>query len=230
MSDAGWVIVLPVKPLAQAKSRLTELTITGREELALAMARDTVAAALGSAAVRGVVVVTDDARVCSALTADHRDAVLVAADEPKAGLNPALLHGIAVATRWRPDLGIAVLTADLPALRSSELDAVLANVTATEVIVVGDADGTGTTLLASFEPALLTPHFGVDSFARHRAGGARSIDTPAVPGLRRDVDHLADLATVGKLGVGPNTAAFIDLPADVRRGPASTWTPALDQD
>ncbi len=56
-----WSIVIPVKVLAQAKSRLAALAGPRRAELALAMAADTVEAALACAAVAAVVVVTDDA-------------------------------------------------------------------------------------------------------------------------------------------------------------------------
>ena len=41
----AWSLVIPVKLLAQAKSRLTGLPGERRRELALAMAADTVAAA-----------------------------------------------------------------------------------------------------------------------------------------------------------------------------------------
>ena len=57
------------------------------------------------------------------MAADRRR---VLPDEPDAGLNPALAHGAAVATRRLPRDGVALLSADLPALRPAELDAALA--------------------------------------------------------------------------------------------------------
>ncbi|MYX42965.1 2-phospho-L-lactate guanylyltransferase, partial [Streptomyces sp. SID89] len=50
-----WTLVIPLKPLARAKSRLADTAGDGvRPGLALAFAQDTVAAALASAAVAGV--------------------------------------------------------------------------------------------------------------------------------------------------------------------------------
>ncbi|MGW4275381.1 2-phospho-L-lactate guanylyltransferase, partial [Streptomyces seoulensis] len=57
-----WTLVIPLKPLARAKSRLADTAGDGvRPTLALAFAQDTVAAALACAAVADVAVVTDDA-------------------------------------------------------------------------------------------------------------------------------------------------------------------------
>lgn len=56
-----WSLVVPLKPLAQGKSRLTGAAgVMLRPRLALAFAQDTVVAALSCRAVRDVVVVTDD--------------------------------------------------------------------------------------------------------------------------------------------------------------------------
>ncbi|CAM5377199.1 Phosphoenolpyruvate guanylyltransferase OS=Streptomyces fumanus OX=67302 GN=cofC PE=3 SV=1 [Streptomyces fumanus] len=54
-----WTLVIPLKPLARAKSRLSDTADDGmRPGLALAFAEDTVAAALACPAVRDVAVVT----------------------------------------------------------------------------------------------------------------------------------------------------------------------------
>jgi len=93
-SPLTWSLVVPVKVLARAKSRLAVLAGPHRAELALAMAADTVAAALACPAVDRVIAVTDDAaaaRVLAGLGA------LVTGDDPGRGLNPALRHGAALA-------------------------------------------------------------------------------------------------------------------------------------
>ncbi|MGH3123744.1 MAG: DUF2478 domain-containing protein, partial [Streptosporangiaceae bacterium] len=110
-----WSVVIPVKVLARAKSRLAGLAGPARPELALAMAADTVRAAAACPAVAAVVVVTDDPAAASALGALGAQVV---ADEPDAGLNPALAHGAAVAAASWPDRGTAALAADLPLLTS----------------------------------------------------------------------------------------------------------------
>jgi 2-phospho-L-lactate guanylyltransferase len=55
-----WSVVIPVKVLAQAKSRLAELADADRRALALAMAVDTVAAAVACRLVGAVVVAASE--------------------------------------------------------------------------------------------------------------------------------------------------------------------------
>jgi 2-phospho-L-lactate/phosphoenolpyruvate guanylyltransferase len=75
----AWSLVVPVKVLAQAKSRLTGLTGQLRSQLALAMAADTIAAAIRADAVAAVLVITDDPAVGE--TAENLGAIVLA-DEP----------------------------------------------------------------------------------------------------------------------------------------------------
>src|SRR5690348_11880068 len=113
-----WSLVVPVKVLAHAKSRLAALAGPSRAELALAMAADTVAAALASPEVARVIVVTDDRRASAELA---RLGALVTLDEPGQGLNPALRHGAALVSSQWPGAAIGALAADLPALRPGDL-------------------------------------------------------------------------------------------------------------
>ena len=147
----SWTVLLPVKVLARAKSRLAVLAGDRRRELALALASDTVTAVLGCPEVARVVVVTSDPVAGPLLAALG---AIVVADEPAdrsdradgsdrlgtpgtpdgAGaapllgdlgvqdlLNAALRHGAAVAARRWPGTGLAALTADLPAMSPAEL-------------------------------------------------------------------------------------------------------------
>jgi 2-phospho-L-lactate/phosphoenolpyruvate guanylyltransferase len=195
-----WGVVVPVKHLDVAKSRLAVLGDDGRRALALAFAEDVVLAALGCAVVRRVLVVTDDRRAERALRALGAD---VTRDRPDAGLNAALEHGERVLRSTEPSSGVAAVSADLPALRPVDLAAVL---TATRTrAVVADAQGSGTTLLAAAPGWALAPAYGERSLARHLASGAERLDGP--PGARRDVDTPADLEQALRLGVGARTAA-----------------------
>jgi len=198
----AWSVVIPVKLLAQAKSRLADLADADRESVALAMAADTVAAAVACEAVGDVVVVSDD----TAIRAEARAlGAEVIADRPNAGLNKALSAGAEhAAARW-PGRGLAALTADLPALSAAELAVALAAASAVTQAFVADAAGSGTTLYTAVPGAEFRPRFGPQSRMRHRQAGAVELDVTGIPGLRRDVDTLADLHSAALIGLGSRT-------------------------
>ena len=198
-----WSVVMPVKVLAQAKSRLAGLAGPRRGELALALACDTVTAVLGCDAAARVIVITDDQVACGTL---RGLGALVVPDQPRDGLNAALRHGAAyAAARW-PGSGSAALSADLPALRPVELGRALRAAAAWPAAFVADAAGDGTTLYAAAPGAAFRPAFGLSSQARHAAGGAVELGLDGIPGLRRDVDTPSDLRGAVALGLGPHSA------------------------
>lgn len=210
MRDAGWAVLVPVKRLPEAKTRL-HLDHLGlsRERVALAMAEDTVAAAAACPVVGLVLVVTDDPVAAEALA---RLGARVVPDEPAAGLNAALRHGASVVAT-RPGRGVAALGADLPALRPAELTAALRAAGRTPAGgFTPDVAGTGTTLLAAPAGVPLRPRFGRGSAAAHAAAGLRRLGG-AWPSLRRDVDTAEDLRAAGRLGLGLHTAALAGVPA-----------------
>ncbi|WP_405068000.1 2-phospho-L-lactate guanylyltransferase [Kribbella sp. NBC_01510] len=204
---APWILAIPVKRTAIAKSRLASAYPQHRPELARAFAVDTTAAALASPLVRAVLVVTDDPVVAADVSAVG---ARVVPDLPAAGLNEALLHGATVAAAEFPGNGVAALSADLPALRPAELTAVLAACVAPRSFVI-DQPGTGTTLLAAAPGVALDPRFGVGSALAHQASGAVPIELAGIESVRRDVDTAADLAHAVQLGVGPATADVMSL-------------------
>jgi 2-phospho-L-lactate guanylyltransferase len=193
-------VVLPVKLLRSAKTRLAPLDPPAREALALAMTLDTVAAALACAAVGAVYVVTDDgaAAMVGAVGA------VVVPDTPNAGLNRALEHGAAEARRHRPGDGVVALTADVPALKPAELSLVLGAAALHPRTVIADASGDGTVALTAGPGLDLHPAFGPHSLERHVRAGAVALDSDT-PGLRRDVDTIDDLRHALDLGCGPHT-------------------------
>lgn len=201
-----WSLVVPLKPLAVAKSRLAGSAGPARAGLALAFAQDTVAAALACPAVRDVTVVTDDLLAGAELAALG---ARVLPDDPAAGLNAALRHGADAVRARRPGAAVAALNADLPALRGADLHQVLdAAASGPGRAFLADAAGIGTTLLAAASGVPLDPAFGGASRDRHLASGAREITLPGVDSARRDVDTAADLRVALALGVGPRTAAI----------------------
>lgn len=183
----------------------------------LAMAQDTVGAAVRTAT---VAVITSDPVVAAAMSALGATVV----PEPRnAGLNAAVIHATVLLRANR----IAAIPADLPALDPAELadalaaaalnghgEAVRAAVVAPHGAYVPDAAGTGTVLLASSPGGRLVPRFGPASARAHARDGAYRL-TGDWPTLRRDVDTGADLAAAATLGLGRHTAALIG-----RRGAA----------
>lgn len=212
-SEPAWAVVVPVKRLAAAKTRLSRLSGPHRAALAAAFAVDTVAAALQAPGVGWVLVVTDEPEVGRQVRELGAQTV---PDVPAAGLNPALAYGASVAVRRTPELGVAALSADLPALRPNQLGRALAAALAHPVAFVSDAEGTGTTLLTARPGAPFQPQFGHRSRAAHRAEGAVELSLPGLATLHRDVDTEVDLVDARRLGVGPLTAALMPSLLDDR--------------
>jgi 2-phospho-L-lactate guanylyltransferase len=193
-------LVVPVKTLDRAKTRLTSATggdPVSHAALALALAMDTVSAALNTPGVRRVVAVTSDPAVAAEMAALGVESVPEPA-EP--GLNAALEHGARALRAAR----VGALQADLPALRSSELQAAL-EAAGDRRAFVPDRQGTGTTLLLAAPGGDLDPRFGVGSAGQHRISGAIALFGPW-PSLRCDVDTEEDLRLAQTLGLGAHTA------------------------
>lgn len=205
-TQKAWAVVVPVKRLAGAKTRLG-LPAADRAQLALAMADDTIRACAAVDGVRRVVVVTDEPDGASIAVAAG---AIVVADEPDAGLNPALRHGAAQAAAALGDVGIVTVSSDLPALRPADLAAALQLAAANEIAVVADAAGTGTVLYAAKSLALFRPAYGERSRDAHVGSGAADLTERASAQLRRDVDTIADLRDAWDLGVGTATRRAVE--------------------
>jgi len=119
-------------------------------------------------------------------------------------LNGTLVQaGLEAARRW-PSAGVAALCADLPALRSDDLEAALGNVPQMGAAFVADVAGTGTTMYAARSVTDFAPSFGSGSAGAHRAAGAVALEGDW-PSLRQDVDEVGDLGRALVLGVGEHT-------------------------
>jgi 2-phospho-L-lactate/phosphoenolpyruvate guanylyltransferase len=196
-------VVVPVKPLSVAKSRLAELGDGPRRELVAAFAVDTVIAALETPVVAGVLVVTDDVDLARSLTVLGVAAV---PDGTSGDLNGTLRQGAAEVVRRHPGTAPVALCADLPCLRPSDLTAALTGAPASEPAFVADASGTGTTLYTAPDLARFAPRFGPGSRAAHLEVGAVELAVQEDSPLRRDVDTPDDLLQARALGVGARTA------------------------
>lgn len=187
------MILIPVKNLVLAKQRLAAvLDQASRTELAQAMLRDVIDA----------VSAAQNRPPCALVTADPFALELarnyefeVIADSGNLGETSA----IEMATNLCVARGIEstlVIPADIPLIRPSELEQILANAPQEGTLLVPAADRRGTN--AAFRrPANLFPlRFGNDSFKPHLAT-ARATGKPCkvleFPGIGLDVDNPSDL-------------------------------------
>lgn len=203
-------VVIAVKGLADAKTRLArDFAPADRRELVLAMFRDTLSAARAAEQVASVSVVTpDDAVAATALTLGAAVFPEPAhADDTATGstrLNSAIG---ATADRLRRGGArhLLALQADLPAVTSAELSAVIAAAPIGTRSFVADHQTFGTAALLVRSGTLdLAPEFGIESARRHLVSGATAL-TGDWPGLRLDVDTTDDLELAYRLGVGAHT-------------------------
>ncbi|MEU4830471.1 2-phospho-L-lactate guanylyltransferase [Streptosporangium sp. NPDC023615] len=209
MSDPenpAWTLVVPVKTLIAAKTRLAAAAGPHRAALAVAIACDTVEAALRCALVARVVVVTGDPVAAEALAQVGAHVV----GDPGAGLNAALRHGAAEAARLAPGGAVGALQADLPALRPAELARVLAAASGFDQAFLPDGAEIGTTFYGVGPRVAFTPGFGGASRERHLGRGAVELSVPGVESVRHDVDTPGDLRRALVLGVGPRTRAVAE--------------------
>jgi 2-phospho-L-lactate guanylyltransferase len=204
MPDPQYAVLVPVKPPAVGKSRLQGLGPHARRALAEAFVHDTVGACLAASSVARVLVVTDDVRLSTELAGLGAAAI---PDGVSGDLNGTLRQAAAEALRRWPGLRPVAVCADLPALRSTDLDATLARAAGPHPAFVADAAGLGTTLYVA-APDEFDPRFGPGSREAHLDAGARELDD-APPSVRRDVDDLDDLRAAIALGVGSRTAAVV---------------------
>jgi 2-phospho-L-lactate guanylyltransferase len=193
-----WTVIIPVKPAESAKSRLGL-----GPGFARAIALDTVAAAVASAAVGRVLVVTSDPGF-------RPPGAEIVVEESPAGIDDAIRTAAALA----PDGPRAALLGDLPSLRPRDLTAALAAALALTPhhprAFVTDREGTGTTLVTAAAGMVLITAFGPDSAAAHRALGLAELALPAGSTVTADVDTLEHLEVARVLGLGPATRGALE--------------------
>lgn len=192
--SGGLVILVPVKALALAKSRLTDLGEAVRGDLVLAMLED-VLTATTEARAGTVAVVSGDPAYDTLLGRYGTQRVPDRGD----GYNEAVEAALALEPA-RDAAAVLVLPGDLPGLVGDDVRALAAAIDAGEVVAAPSLDG-GTSALGLRPPRAMPPRFGIDSFAAHReAARARGLRFTEVrrDGLLVDVDSRADLLAVAE--------------------------------
>lgn len=212
--------LVPLRDPGVGKSRLAyRLDREQRRRLALAMTTD-VLACLRASAVDEIVLV---AAGPGAAHAARRLGVAHVQDAPGTRhLDDSLATAAAGSTA-----DVLVVMADLPKLRPSDVDRVLASTA--DVVVVPSRDG-GTGGLLQRAGAPLRFAFGPGSAERHLAAGRRSGRRTRLlrsPGFAHDVDTWDDLAALDRAShVGANTARLLERlrdPVGVQISPEKSW-------
>lgn len=197
-----WTVIVPVKPLGEAKSRL-RAEQPGTDAWARAFLSDVLAAVSAVERVATTIVATSDAEV-SAIA--HEWGALVIDDSDAPGINGAVSH----AAQYAPaGTAIAVVVSDLPLLTPEALGRVLAYADQYRTSFLADLEGTGTTMWMTHDRGDLPPHFGSGSRSAHTATGAHDIalehDDPSLLPARSDIDTFTDLQRAGDSLLGPAT-------------------------
>ena len=199
-------VLLPIKPFAEAKSRLAPLLDgPARARLCRDLMRHTLAVLRDCSAVAEVVVISRDPAAWDVAGDFGCEA---AVEPPDGGLNAALAGGVEIAVRHGAD-AVLVLPADLPLLAPDDVAALMAAADGpgpTMVIAPDEArDGTNALLLGL--PAPFAFRFGPGSFAAHCTAAREAGIVPVIverPWLAFDLDTPADYA---RLPAGFGSAA-----------------------
>lgn len=200
-ADLRFAVLVPVKRIALAKSRLAGLGEEPRRRLAVAFAVDTVTAVLACDRVERVLAVTDDHVLARTLSQVGAEVV----PDGTSGLNGTLVQAAAELHRRHEDLALAAVCADVPALRPEELSRAFAAADPALMSFVADEERVGTTALIAPTRQAFRPAFGPGSRCTHLSAGAVEVAVE-LPGLRRDVDDPLDLVAALRLGVGAQTS------------------------
>ncbi|MCZ3387851.1 MAG: 2-phospho-L-lactate guanylyltransferase [Actinomycetia bacterium] len=202
-----WHVVVALKGWGASKSRLA-LPETARRQIVRAMAVDTIAALTRCPEVQTISVLVRDHDLIDSPVLRGIDDVVVQPDT-----TPSLDVALSwfATTQVTVQMPLAVVVADLPALRAQSLSEVLLQANEHSFALVADRAGSGTTVLTALLATDLDPHFGTNSAAAHLAAGATLVVSPA--DVACDVDTLTDLAHARLLGLGSRTAALLANPA-----------------
>jgi len=186
------IIALPVKSLAETKTRLEHvLTPLERAALTLAMFEDVLDATMALPGWETWVISPDETVLEVAM---GRGTYAIMEERPP--LSSAIRQVEEEAAAHMAD-SLAVLLADTPLVTTQALTRALH--TLGPVVLAPSADEGGTNLLVRRPVSAMTAHFGVDSYRRHLEAAAEA-DVPTsivqIPEIAFDLDLPGDILTV----------------------------------
>lgn len=160
----AWVII-PVKPLRLAKSRLAEvLTPEERQKFAEAMLRHVLGVVQEVPEVAGTLVISRDNKALS-IAREYGANTVQESGNPE--LNTALMRATKVLSSWRCEATL-VLPADLPLICADDISGIIALGRYSPAMVIAtDRNHDGTNALLLRPPGIINYAYGPGSFYRH---------------------------------------------------------------
>lgn len=187
-----WAII-PVKPLKNAKSRLSPVLLPNqRFELAQAMLRHVLSVTTSIQPITGALVISRDTK---ALAVAREFGAKTLQEGAISNLNPALLRATMVVKSWRAN-AVLVLPADLPFVKAEDIKAMIQLADERSLVIATDRQQDGTNALLVQPPGAIEYDYGTGSYQRH-------ISLAGAAGLRVVVHH------------SDRMALDIDVPADL---------------
>lgn len=194
-----WVII-PVKPLRLAKSRLAEvLTPEERQEFAESMLRHVLSVVQDVPEVAGTLVISRDSKALS-IAREYGANTVQESGNPE--LNTALMRATKVLSSWRCD-AVLVLPADLPLISGEDVSSIIAmGRYGPAVVIATDRNRDGTNALFLRPPGIIRYAYGPGSFYRHlemaEEAGA-DVREYQSPRLMLDIDVPEDIERYNRL-------------------------------
>ncbi len=195
-----WVII-PLKPLTLAKSRLAKfLAPEERQRLAEGLFRHVLSVAQHAPQVVGTLVISRDTKAL-AIARDYGAKTLQETGGTP-DLNLALMTATSVVSSWK-GRGVLILPGDLPLVNRDDLAAmVLMGRETQSVVLATDRNEDGTNAMLVKPPGLFEYAYGVGSFQRHmtraRLAGAH-VHVYQSERLALDIDMPDDLMLLERL-------------------------------
>lgn len=190
-----WAII-PVKPLARAKSRLSVvLSPEQRVQLAENLLRHVIATVRSVPEIAGTLVISRDTKALS-IARDAGAHTVQESGTPE--LNNALMRATSVVRGWRSD-AVLVLPADLPLVNADDVRGMLdLGQDDNTIVIATDENEDGTNAMLIRPPGLIPYAYGVGSYHRHmllakEAGAA--VQVYHSERLALDIDVPSDLET-----------------------------------
>lgn len=201
-----WTAVIPIRSFSEGKTRL-HVSQVSTTSLIEAFAHDVISACKACAQIAHIIVVSPDPAV---VTLAQRRGCQTHVEHRVSGINEAIM-----AARSKVDGPVMAILGDTPCVDASVLSAVIDEASQHAVSFVSDTSGVGSTMWFAHHNADERPHFGPHSRAEHRSHGAAELGVGNATELwaraRRDVDTDIDLWDAARLGLGPTTAALLDV-------------------